>query len=232
MYKPLAANTLRNWSFKKYWMYKHCPMQVRLKYIERVAEPDPDPKFDGKRQRGILMHDQMAVAVNMGAALPTEWEKLQEIVDGYREMGAVAELEEFYNRQWGPAKGWDDAWVQVIKDVRVRLPTLSLIGDWKTGRKHGNELKYHQQMKLYALSEWVVNPGLSEYITELHFVDEDDTWEHTFKPHQMEKIMGDFERDVNTMMNDLVFRPKPSKINCQYCPYGPRKGNGACPVGV
>lgn len=232
MFLPLEVNPLRNWSFKKWWMYKSCPMQVRLKYIEKIPEPDPDPKFDKKRQRGITMHERLAESVNLGAPVPEELKNTQPIVDAYRDMGAVAELEEFYNKQWEPVEGWNDAWVQIIKDVRVRIPDFALVGDWKTGRKSGNELKYFEQMKLYAVSEWIVNPGLPEYITELQFVDEDETWEHSFKPHQLEKYLGDFERDIDVMMNDKIFRPKPSKYNCQYCPYGPNRGNGRCPVGV
>lgn len=232
MYSPLQVNPLRNWSFKKWWMYKVCPMQVRLKYIEKIPEPEPDPRFDAKRQRGIELHERLAESINLGAPVPQNFQHVEPIVEAYRDLGAVAELEEFYNRQWEPVEGWNDAWVQIIKDVRIRVPEFALVGDWKTGRKSGNELKYFEQMKLYAVSEWIVNPGLPEYITELQFVDEEETWEHSFKPHQLEKYLGDFERDIHTMMSDLVFRPKPSKYNCQYCPYGPNRGNGKCPVGV
>lgn len=232
MLLPLKENTLRNWSFKKWWMYKNCPMQVRLKYIDKIPEPAPDPRFDKKRQRGIDAHEDLAHSINDGIAVPREFANVQPIVDAYRELGAVAELEEFYNKQWQPVHGWTGAWVQIIKDVRIRRPEYALVGDWKTGRKHGNEMKYFEQMKLYCVSEWIVNPGLPEYISELHFIDEDDTWEHSFKPHQLEKYLGDFERDVEQMMTDLVFRPRPSKHNCIYCPYGPQRGNGQCPVGV
>lgn len=229
---PLQVNPLRNWSYKKIKMYRKCPMSVRLKYIERTPEPDPDPKYDAKRLRGIRVHNDLAESVNMGAEIPPEAVGFTDIVLGLRAAGAVAELEEFFDRQWKPANGWDDAWVQIIKDVRIRTPEYSLVGDWKTGRKHGNEMDHFEQMKLYAVSEWVINPGLPEYVSELYYLDQDEVWSHTFKPHQMEKYLGDFERDVHKMMTDLVFRPKPSKFNCIYCPYGPQRGNGRCPVGV
>lgn len=232
MYLPLKVNPLRNWSYKKLKMYRKCPFSVRLKYIERIPEPDPDPKYDAKRQRGIMLHEKLAEAINRGAPVPKEAEYFEDVALALRAKGAVAELEEFFDRQWNPVEGWDNAWVQVIKDVRLRTPEFSLVGDWKSGRKHGNEMDHFEQMKLYAVSEWIINPGLPEYTTELYYLDQDETWSHTFKPDKLEVYLGDFERDVNTMFADLIFRPKPSKFNCQYCPYGPQRGNGRCPVGV
>lgn len=228
----LVTNTLTNWSFKKFKMYRACPMSVKLKYIDRVPEPDPDPKFDEKRQRGIRLHEELANAINDGAPTPPEAKDFADIVVSLREQGAIAEQDEFFDVQWKPWPSYKGHWLQVKKDVRVVTQEYALVGDWKSGRKAGNEHDHYEQMRLYATTEWITNPGLPEYTVELYYLDVPDVWSVTFKPHQLEQAMKYFDESIAVMFADKWFRPKPSKMNCMYCPYGPKRGNGACPVGV
>lgn len=226
----MYENTLTNWSYKKLKMYRACPFSVYLKYVKRVPEPPQDPKFDEKRLRGIRVHDELKDAINLGAPVPPEARAFEEIVQGYIELGAVAEGDEYFDRQWKPLPGWEGHWVVIKKDVRVRTPEFALVADWKTGRKVGNEYDHFEQMTLYAISEYVINPGLPEYVVELQYLDQKDTWDHSFKPHELEKHLARIEKDVEIMMNDTIFRPKPSHLACRYCPYNHRNGTGACPV--
>lgn len=225
----MYENTLKNWSYKKIKMYRSCPFSVYLKYIKREPEPPEDPKYDEKRLRGIRVHDQLEAAINSGAPVPPEARDFEEIVQGYIELGAVAEGDEYFDRAWKPCER-EGHWVVIKKDVRVRTPEFALVADWKTGRKHGNEYDHSEQMTLYAISEYVINPGLPEYIVELQYIDQKDTWDRSFKPHELEKHLQRFERDVEIMMTDTLFRPKPSIYTCRYCPYNKSRGTGVCPV--
>lgn len=226
----MYENTLTNWSAKKLKMYRSCPFSVYLKYVKREPEPAPDPKFDEKRLRGIRVHDDLANAINSGAPIPREAEAFTEIVHGYIELGAVAEIDEYFDRSWKLLPDWNNHWVVIKKDVRVRTPEFSLVADWKTGRKHGNEHDHFEQMTIYAISEYMLNPGLPEYIVELQYLDQKDTWDHVFKPHELERHVARIERDVETMMSDTLFRPKPSIYTCRYCPFNKSRGTGVCPV--
>ena len=224
-------NTLTNWSYKKLKMYRACPYSVYLKYVLRLPAPPPNPKFEEKRQRGIIFHDTMELVINEGAPLPKLAEPFEEIVCNYIEIGATAEQDEFFDNRWRPHQGWEGHWLIVKKDVRAVVPgEYVLVADWKTGKKHGNELDHFEQMKLYAVSEYVKDPGYPEYAVELQYVDQLDTWAHSFKPRELEKAWADFDKDVAVMMNDTTFRPKPSVYTCRYCDYNKKNGTGECPV--
>lgn len=218
-------------------MYRECPYSVYLKYIKRAPEAPQDPKYDAKRKRGIKVHDDAQAIINDGAPISAELEPFAEIIEDYIELGAVAEGDEFFDRQWNllpPTTTWKDPhWLNVKKDVRIAVPgELCLVADWKTGKKHGNELSHFEQMKLYAVTEFVRDPGYPEYAVELQYIDQLDTWSHSFKPHELERHLAHFEKDVEVMFNDTLWRPKPNIFNCRYCPFNMKGGTGSCPVAV
>jgi hypothetical protein len=227
----MYENTLTNWSYKKLKMYRACPFSVYLKYVLRVPEPPPNPKYDEKRQRGIRVHEELANAINLGETIPQEARDFEQIVTAYIELDAVAEDDEYFDKAWKRVPGWEGHWLVVKKDVRIIAPgEFVLVADWKTGKKHGNEVDHFEQMKLYAVSEYVQDPGFPEYAVELQYLDQKDTWAHSFKPHELERHWQTFEKDVAVMFADTTFRPKPSIYTCQYCPYNAKNGTGACPV--
>lgn len=236
----LIENTLKATSYKMLKMYRSCPFSVYLKYIKRVPEPAPDPKYDDKRKRGIQAHDDLQATINDGAPVPKIAEPFAEIIADYINLGAVAEGDEYFNRQWQiiphhamqfNERGYPTGhWLVVKKDVRIRTPEFSIVVDWKTGKKHGNEIDHFEQMKLYAVTEWIIAPGLPEYVVELQYLDQKDTWSHTFKPQELERHWAAFDGDFAVMFNDRIFRTKPSILACRYCPFNLKNGTGACPV--
>lgn len=235
----MPENTLQNWSYKKLKMYRSCPFSLYLKYIKRVPEPPSDPKYDAKRLRGITAHDQLEACINVGAEVPREFAHMEPIIDDYRALGATAEKDEYFDRQWLPMdrpldipedKFWAGYWLVVKKDVRIRTDDFVLIADWKTGKKHGNEIDHFEQMKLYAVTEWRIDPGFPEYVVELQYLDQKDTWSHSFRPHELERHWATFDKDVAVMFADTTFRPKPNILTCRHCPYNHKNGTGACPV--
>lgn len=233
----MIENTLTNWSYKKLKMYRSCPYSVYLKYIKRAPEPPKDPKFDAKRLRGIDAHDKLELCINVAGDIPVEFKPFTEIIESYIELGATAEKDEYFDDHWNTmtpqmsSSGFPlNHWLVVKKDVRLETPEFVLVADWKTGKKHGNEVDHFEQMKLYAVTEWRKNPGFPEYVVELQYLDQKDTWAHTFKPRDLERHWATFDKDVAVMMTDTVFRPKPNKLTCQYCPFNQKGGSGACPV--
>lgn len=231
----MIVNTLETTSYKMLKMYRACPLSVKFRYIDKIPVPPPDPKYDAKRLRGIRVHDEAAECINQGLMelMPRELDAFEEVVADLIKAGADAEKREFFDRNWKVwDKGWNGSWLNVTKDVRVICDDYVLTGDWKTGKKFGNEVDHFEQMRLYALTSWLVNPGRPEYTAELYYVDQKDLWSHTFKEKDLEQAFKDFDADFEMMFKDTTFRPKPSKMNCQYCEFGPKKGNGHCPVGV
>lgn len=231
------GNGIDNWSFKKLKMYRQCPMQVRFQYIDRLPLPEKPAKFEEKRLRGVKAHDDLADCINVAAPVPQEFIDFEPIIEAYRALGAKAEDDEYFDASWKPmtpkftSNGFPYGhWLVVKKDVRILTPTYSLTVDWKTGKKAGNEMDHFEQMKLYAVTEWLLHPGLPEYAVELQYLDQKDTWAHSFTPADLERHWAKFDQQVDIMMNDKVFRPKPSIPVCLYCPFNKKTGSGACPV--
>lgn len=220
-----------HWSFKKWKMYKQCPMAVKLKYVERCPEPPPDPKSEEARQRGIRVHDQMRAAVLQETEVPAFAKDFSDIIAALVERGAQAEVPMYLNNRWLQHPTYEGHWLQLTQDVLVvaEQDGFVLTGDWKTGRRYGNEYFHFKQMELYSVAAWRVYPGMPEYINELYYLDKKDVWTITFTEAQLEKALANWDAEVDVMFNDKTFRPRPSVDNCRFCPFSSR-GSGACPV--
>lgn len=227
---PMIQNTLKNWSFKKYKMWLQCPLAVKLKYIERAPEPEPNAKDDAARLRGIQMHNEMEACIKGEGPIPGYAKEFEGVIAGLIDQGARAEEDMFFNERWELHPGWDGHWLQVKQDILVVNDEYILNGDWKSGRRFGNEFWHFKQMQLYSVATWRAFPGRPEYTAELYYLDKDDIWTVQFTPQQLEKAFADFDRDVDKMFNDTVFRPKPSEDTCRFCPFNRKKGTGVCPV--
>lgn len=229
----MIKNTLSSWSYKKLSMWEKCPYSVKLMYIDRIPQPPPDPKYDKARERGIKFHEEIATSITDGTPVPAAAKDFEEIVQQLRENNAIVEQDHFLDNQWNRwDHGWKGHWLQVKQDVVVVKPEFVLTGDWKTGKKHGNEMSHFRQMQLYSLAAWRLYPGRPEYVSELYYIDQDDIWTITFKEADLERALTDWDRKANAMFADTVFRPRPNIDTCRFCPYGPQRGNGHCPVGV
>lgn len=225
----MIENTLKNWSFKKYKMYKQCPLAIKFKYIDRIPEPPLDPKGDAARLRGIKMHEEMEACIKQTGPIPLYAQPFESVITGLIEHGATAEEDMFLNKRWEIHPNYQDHWLQVKQDVLVVQDEFVLVGDWKSGKRYGNEYWHFKQMELYAVAAWRTYPGRPEYTCELYYLDKDDVWSVNFTPAQLEKALGAFDYEADLMFSDTIFRPKPNKDTCRFCPYN-SKGTGSCPV--
>ncbi len=218
-----------SWSFKKYKMYQQCPMAVKLKYIEKAPEPEPDEKADAARLRGIQMHDEMEQCIKGLGPIPHYAQAFEPIITSLVEQGARAEEDMYLDDRWQGIPSRDGHWLQIKQDVLVNTDEFILTGDWKSGKRFGNEYWHFKQMQLYSVAAWRVYPGLPEYVAELYYLDKNDVWSVSFNEEQLEKALGDFDREVDKMFSDKLFRPRPNLDTCRFCPFN-NKGSGACPV--
>lgn len=224
-------NTLQNLSFKKYKMWKLCPFQLKLKYLDKEPELPVSEKGEIARQRGIKMHEEMEACIRGEGPLPPYAEKFKDIVEALIANGAQAEVDMFFDEHWRRQETWDGHWLQVKQDVLAETDEFVLTGDWKSGKRFGNEYWHFKQMELYSVAAWRAMPGYSEYVAELYYLDKDDVWTVTFTPQQLEKAFGVFDAEFDKMLNEKLFRPRPNIDTCRFCPYN-KKGTGVCPVAV
>lgn len=227
------------WSWSHLQVYRKCHYRARLKYIDRM--PEPERKDDDARTRGTLIHKGMEDFVTLPQRtelppilIPFE-DPLQNIRDLNETGQASVEIEVpmYFDQNWNilPEDG-PDRWLVVIPDANVRVPKeFCLTIDGKSGKKFGNEVSHFGQLELYSIAQWIRDNSFREYLAELWYFDQKDIVSHVFTPAQLERARARLDAEVAVMMKDIVHRPNPSKMNCKYCPYSPR-GTGACPVGV
>jgi hypothetical protein len=79
-------------------------------------------------------------------------------------------------------------------------------------------------------------PQLDEVTTSFVYVDQAECGPPTKRTYSREKAMM-FFKALNdralAVTTATIFKAKPNKINCRWCPYGPNnKGDRSCPWGV
>lgn len=237
------ANEIKNWSFKKIEMFAQCPFQVKLKYIERMPEPPEDPKKDKSRLRGIEYHDALERFIRDGDPLPAIMSDFAEIATDMRDAGVQAEAAWYFDDRWQPMEpvpGRDRPpgyWLEVKLDLSkfdaatVKAPATLYLGDWKTGKKYGNEIKHLKQMQLYGAAGYARFPEIERADVELLYLDQNTTWDITFSSSVLARLRAEWDEKAAKLFEEKLWRPRPSVHNCRYCPYSP-SGTGACPVGV
>jgi hypothetical protein len=214
--------------------YERCPYRYRLKHIDKA--PEPENPFSA---RGIEMHKAHEDYIQGKradihpelAAFSAELNSLRE-----RYVAGQVEIEEewAFDRKWQRTdwRDWDNTWTRIKLDAKVNLSEdLALVIDGKTGKRFGNEIKHAEQGQLYAGATFLRQPQLKKVLVEFHYWDQkgdDRISQVEYKPHFAAKAIVSFESRANKMLAATTFPPRPNVINCSYCPFGRRKGNGVC----
>jgi CRISPR/Cas system-associated exonuclease Cas4 (RecB family) len=222
------------WSYSSLDTYETCPFRYKLKYIERMPEPPPDPKKPAAKDRGNMIHKQLELYVNGSRPdVPPECEDFHNQLITLRQLYAVGKVEVeqnwFFDSNWGVFPQWKDAWCQVKADVFVNDGDSAVVIDHKTGKKFGNEVKHTQQTNVYSLAAFFRYPDLHTVKTEIWYHDVNDILPVTYRRDQAMRFLPRLEKRVEAMLHDTMYRPRPNVVNCKYCPYG-RNGTGHCPV--
>lgn len=233
------SGPINNWSFSKLLSYEGCPMRVKLKYIDRIPEPERDPNND-PLLRGSNIHDNLERFIkgegtldgNQAKALDNFVPMLEHLQELYAIGKAHAEDDWLYDDEWQPcSKQGYWLWVKLDYFVKDEELKLLVVGDWKSGKSGYKTIEHIQQTQLYAATAALRYPWADEIVTEIPYVDEGKLMQHTYSRDQALSFISRFENRAQRMLNDTMFRPNPNKVTCKWCPYSPR-GNGACPVGV
>jgi len=231
------AETITAWSISRLLEYEACPHRAYLRHV--VKSPQPELAADHPMIRGRRIHTEVEEYINgKSEDFPSSGKKLKETLDRckaeYVWGNATVEEQWGFDRSWGPV-GWFDSnvWLRMATDCTVSHdPSESEIFDWKTGKSFGNEVKYMQQMQLYACGAFMLNPELEYLDVTLGFLDDGKTRTKSFeRGRKIVKLIQRFTDRGNHMIDCVDFRPKPSTMNCKYCPFGPT-GTGACAYGV
>lgn len=230
-------STIRTVSFSRLTDFEKCKYLAKLKYIDRVPEPErplPPGKTEHANDRGTRVHDAAERFVKGGVELIKELEEFREDFLELRELhatGAVSlEGEWAVDRDWNPvAWGSSTAWCRMKLDAMVKTsPTTARVIDYKTGKRYGNEVKHTEQGQIYQLATFLRFPELEHVTVEFWYTDlgERDIKEYT--RFQGTSYFDKYDRRLSAVTECDEFKPNPNAFSCKWCPYK----NNACEHGL
>lgn len=229
------------WSYSRLTTFEQCRLWAKLAFLDKVPEPPrplPPGKTEHANDRGSRIHEAAELFVKGGVEMIPELEAFRneflELRTQYDKGLVALEGEWAFNQTWQPV-GWmsKDCWVRIKPDAFVVSADgkSAVLIDYKTGRKHGNEVKHMEQCQLYQLAAFLRNPELEEVTIELWYLDQDDVTTMTFTRKQGLRYQRSFNERGLKLTMETDFDPNPNIYSCRWCPYGP-KGTGHCKVGV
>lgn len=235
------------WSFNRLEDYTKCPYMAHLKYFRKLGEP-VEKKDSPALVRGREIHTELERFIKGEIDVDHLSEPCQKHIDKFdweaaRERYAanpssfIIEEEWAWDRDWVPCDWFgENVWGRAKVDRAEWLDrelTALLLVDYKSGKKFGNEVKHAMQMQEYCVICFTRFPTLEAIRVELHYTDEGKITVRKYTREQSILFMKLLNQRALAMTDATVFKPKPSKINCAYCSYGPNNGgSGECEYGV
>lgn len=232
------AEQLTAWSISRLLDYEACPHRVYLRHI--VKSPTPDLPADNPMIRGRRIHTEVEHYISGTTdEFPSSGKKMKETLDyckdSFTHGYATVEERWGFTDEWA-ITGWFDSniWLRMATDCTVQAdPAIAEIYDWKTGKSFGNEVKYMQQMQLYAVGAFMRFPEVEYVDVTLGFLDDGKQRMKNFERNKkIPELIAKFTERAMRMINCIDWRPKPNTMNCKYCPFGPATGTGSCVHGV
>jgi hypothetical protein len=182
-----------------------------LKYIEKQQEPS-HPAAD----RGTLIHSKLEAFLRKEADFPEEAMSCEE------ECRKIASLPLTIEEEWGFKENWEPvSWDHPECMLKMKLdafhvsPKHGLIIDWKSGKP--SPIKHIGQGQLYTIGASHMFPGLESFTASFYYVDHGVVKSHTYKKPDIAKFQATFERRVERMCNDKIYKPVSNKWNCANC---------------
>jgi hypothetical protein len=234
---------LKAWSFSRLEVFEKCPKRAELQFVKKITEEN-DPKREEALTRGKKVHEAAEQYVRGEIDnLPKELKKFEGKFEEMRKLYAtepeklVLEENWAFTIDWQPTEWYgEDAWCRMVLDRFEWLSddkTAGELTDYKTGKKEGNEVKHGQQGQLFVLGAFMKYPSLQAVRVKFEYLDHGKTsLPKTYSREQAMTFLSAFERRGKAMTEATVFPPRPNRINCAWCPYGPSRGNGMCEYGV
>lgn len=243
-------------SFSRLLVFESCPLRAKLAYVDKVPEPPQPPDRESPLDRGTRIHDaaenfcrgkgelvaelknfksEFLCLKALTAAGQTELEQSWEFDDAWQPLEPFTYPQ---GRRWtaGESEAFRRIWLRVKLDALVWTDKTTAVAiDYKTGKKHGNEIKHADQGNLYTVACFIKYPKLEQLTTEFWYLDQDELTQVHFTRKQGLRFFKNFNNRLLRMTSATEFPPRPSNHTCRFCPYktgllgkyGP-EGTGDC----
>jgi len=219
---------ITSWSFSRLNEWLSCPYKAKLKFVDKLKEPESQAFAHGSAvHKGIEMS-----IMNLAPKIPFQistiaHEIIAEAATAYK--AGTGKVEESWNfkKDWTETvwNDWDGCFLRVKIDFFNKVNNVTEVIDWKTGKYREYTVDdYKMQLKLYALATFKKYPEVDRVEAKLVFVEGDGHIEAmTFERDQLTTLSAYFDGMVDTMVKDKTFEPKAS-WKCKWCHW--RKENG------
>ena len=217
------------WSFSRWACWDTCPLQYKLKFIDKRPDP-PSPAM----ARGDKIHKALA---RYGGQIPGE-PMPDAVVDPFQKQ-LVDEIRDYEDKvieqQWGFGVNWKPTgyfgkttWLRSICDVGLLYGDDAEVIDWKTGKVYGSNA---DQMELFALTTFERFPGQTRggVKTRLIYLDVKQEQEERFAYADLDRLRAKWTKRAEDMLNDRQWLPRPND-KCVFCNFSRSKG-GPCRFG-
>jgi hypothetical protein len=217
-------NGVTAWSISRLNTYTQCPLKFKLTAIDKLKEPG-----SVAMDRGAAIHKEAEWYLNgLTAEIPESLKLMTEEFEVIKGLGAKAELEVTFTKDWGITGWFDaDAWCRIKIDAMVLDKDTIRIIDFKTGKFRPNENDaYEAQLELYALAALTLYPDVDHVSAELWFLDSGDligTKHGSYSHKDVPELRTKWETKVTPMFVDTMFAPRLNQY-CKWCHF--RKENG------
>lgn len=231
-----------NWSFSSLMTYESCAYRFALAKIHRLPEPPRPP--DNPLERGNRIHDHLekfvkgevdSLAGIEARAIVKFEDALVHARELYAANMATAEQDWIFDRDWNliDRKAPDKyLWAKLDMSVTSEDQSMVISVDYKSGKSKYKMIEHVQQLQLYVAISALKYPWADEHVAELWYVDEGHVKQTRSSRDRALSFVGRYQQRAEKIYQDRLFKPNPTVDTCRYCPFGPRNGTGACPVGV
>lgn len=226
------------WSYSRLKTFETCPYQLWLKAGEKRSTAHMDSKA---ADRGTMIHTACEKFVDGTGDFIKEMAKFADYFKDLKvkyEAGTVILEEDWgFDKDWQPTGYFDDnIWCRMKLDNLIWMnedKTRVKATDYKSGKKFGNEVAHNQQGQIYVLGSFLRYPEVEMVDIEFVYLDHGITSSpKSYTREKAMKFLKPWTDRANALTDATEFKPKPNKINCKWCPFGPQNGDSSCAWGV
>lgn len=242
----MASRQITAGSFSRLDDFESCALKAKYKYVDRIPEPDRGPPPRGAKEwandRGSRIHDEAEqfVTGKIEALTPDLMSFSEELTKArtlYQQGMVETEQMWCFDDKWNSVAEDDykNTRFRIKCDLTVHLNEVhSLVVDYKTGRRYGNEIKHEQQKTTYAVGGFRRSAQTQKITTELWYLDlpTEDIFPAVLTRKQGAVLLKALDARNRRMLDATVFPPTPSAWNCRFCPYNGSSGEQVCPHAV
>lgn len=231
-------------SYSRMRVGEECMYQALLKFARKIPEPVSLTGAESPLDRGSRVHQDAENYVLGKGKITKELEsvhtELHDLHERFLTEPNTIELEQMwcFTTDWGITawNDWDNIWCRVKQDAVITPDADTVIAiDYKTGKKHGNEVKHNDQLRIGLLGASFKYPEATRFIAENWYTDQDMIIPQEYSRPQVMGMYEELDGRLRAITTATSYPASPSERNCRFCPYKTgridkhREGTGDCP---